>query len=195
MFQARNKNDTDQIVLVHKLINASVAMRGSRGGGGDRGLDPPGKSQKYLVSWQYWSGSSKNYKATKSASIECWAIIGLPGKHHLNGVSLVGRWWPAYSGPLIVVFGSSLPSSTKKTQNVLKVGPPLTKLSGSGHGCSHIPKIVFLTISCVFFSYGCHFERNGRCTSAAGQTWLLCSSIHKMEKMSSWQSPMGKTIL
>ena len=32
---------------------------------------------------------------------------------------------------LIVVFGSSLPSSTKNTpKNVVRVGPPLTKLSG-----------------------------------------------------------------
>ena len=34
-------------------------------------------------------------------------------------------------GPLIVVFGSSFQSSTKK--NVVKVGPPLRKLSGSAH--------------------------------------------------------------
>ena len=37
--------------------------------------------------------------------------------------------WRADVGPLMVVFGSSLPSSTKKT--VVKVGPPLAKLSGS----------------------------------------------------------------
>ena len=30
--------------------------------------------------------------------------------------------WRAFDGPLIVVLGSSLPSSTKK--NVVKVGPP-----------------------------------------------------------------------
>ena len=32
------------------------------------------------------------------ANIQCWAIIGTPPKRHLNGVSLVGRWRPAYSG-------------------------------------------------------------------------------------------------
>ena len=37
------------------------------------------------------------------------------------------RWW-ANGGPFIVVFGSSLPSSTNK-----KVGPPLTQLSGSAY--------------------------------------------------------------
>ena len=35
-------------------------------------------------------------------------------------------------GPLMVVIGSPLPSSTKK--NVVRVGPPLTKLSGFVHG-------------------------------------------------------------
>ena len=39
--------------------------------------------------------------------------------------------WRADDGPLIVVFGSSLPSSTKK--NFVKVGL-LTKLSGPAHG-------------------------------------------------------------
>ena len=39
--------------------------------------------------------------------------------------------WRAVIGPLMVVFGSSLPSLTKK-KPVVKVGPPLAKLSGSG---------------------------------------------------------------
>ena len=61
------------------------------------------------------------------SSIQCWAIIGPPAKRHLNGVSLAGRRWPAYSGiwihpPLI------------KLKNAVKVGPHLTKLSGSAHG-------------------------------------------------------------
>ena len=43
--------------------------------------------------------------------------------------------WQANDGPLIMVFGYYLPSSTKKTQkNSVKVGPLLTKLSGSAHG-------------------------------------------------------------
>ena len=33
----------------------------------------------------------EKYKATKPASIHCWAIIGLPAKCHLNGILLVGR--------------------------------------------------------------------------------------------------------
>ena len=43
------------------------------------------------------------------ASIQCWAIIGLRAKRHLMAVC-----WRADDGPLIVVLGSSLPSSLKK---------------------------------------------------------------------------------
>ena len=44
--------------------------------------------------------------------------------------------WRADDGPLIVIFGSSHPSSTKKQQkNVVKVRPPLTKFSGSATCC------------------------------------------------------------
>ena len=40
----------------------------------------------------------------------------------------------ADNGPITVVFGSSFPSPTKKKEKiVVKVGPPLTKLSGSAH--------------------------------------------------------------
>ena len=47
-------------------------------------------SQKYRVSWQYWSGSPEKSQSYQ-ASIQCWAIIGTPAKHHLNRVSLAGR--------------------------------------------------------------------------------------------------------
>ena len=43
------------------------------------------------------------------ASIQCWARILTPAERHLNGFF----YWPADDGPLVVVFGSSLPSSTK----------------------------------------------------------------------------------
>ena len=55
------------------------------------------------------------------ASIRCWAIISTPVKRRLNGGSIIGL--------LLVVFGSS--HQLKKT--TVKVGPPLTKLSGSPH--------------------------------------------------------------
>ena len=53
-------------------------MCGTRAGTG--GPDPPEKSQKYGVSYQYWS-RSQSYQA----SIQCWAIIGPPAKRNLNG--------------------------------------------------------------------------------------------------------------
>ena len=40
--------------------------------------------------------------------------------------------WLADDGPLMVVFGFSLPSSTQK-ERIVKVGIPLTKISGSAH--------------------------------------------------------------
>ena len=61
------------------------------------------------------------------ASIQCWATIGPPMKRHLMAFR-----WRADGGPLIVVFGSSHQLKTKK-KKIVKVGPPLTKLSGSVH--------------------------------------------------------------
>ena len=57
-------------------------------------LDPPPseKSQKYRVFWK--PEKSQGYQA----SIQCWATIGPQAKRHLNGVSLMGRSWPAFSG-------------------------------------------------------------------------------------------------
>ena len=65
--------------------------------------------------------ASKGYQA----SIQCLTIIGSPAKQHLNGVLLVGRWW--------VVFGSSLPSSTKKLKKCCQSWTPSDKISGSAH--------------------------------------------------------------
>ena len=61
-------------------------------GGGTEGPDPPplGKSQKYRVSEQFWCRSHEKLRSYR-ASIQCWAIISLPAKRHLNGVSLTGR--------------------------------------------------------------------------------------------------------
>ena len=65
-------------------------------GEGGAGVRTPGKSQNNL------------------ASIQCWAIIGPPAKRHLNE-KLAFRWQADY-GPLSVVIGLSLPSSTEKKQ-------------------------------------------------------------------------------
>ena len=41
---------------------------------------------------------------------------------------------PAFDdGPLLVLFESSLPSSNNKQTNIVGVGPPLAKISGSAH--------------------------------------------------------------
>ena len=81
-----------------------------------------------MGSWPLPPPSLKNHKNLKAyqASFQCWSIIGMPVKSHFNGVWLAGRWWSAYSGIWIL-------SSTLKKKNVVKVGPPLTKLSGSAH--------------------------------------------------------------
>ena len=72
-------------------------------------------------------------KNTKLPSqLQCWAIISTRAKRHFNCITMAFRW-RVDDGPLIVVFGSSLPSSTKKPKkknpkNVNVGPPPLTKL-------------------------------------------------------------------
>ena len=75
-------------------------------------LDTTNESQAILVR------IPENHKGTK-ASFQCWAIIDTPAKR------LMGFRWRANDGSLIVVFGSS------PLKKVIKVGPLLTKFSGS----------------------------------------------------------------
>ena len=102
-------------------------MGGSRGGQGVR-TPPPLKNHKNLG---FLSNTDpdplKNHKATKPTF-----NIGLSSTRQRNAIQMAFRWRDD-DGPLKVVFGSTLPSITKKTKNV-KVGPPLTKLPGSAHG-------------------------------------------------------------
>ena len=92
---------------------------------GDRGFGPSLKHHKNIgLLSNTGPDPLKIHKATKLA-FKCWAIIDIPAKVHLDGVLLVGL--------LLVVFGSSLPSSTLKKTSELDP-PPLTKLSGSVHG-------------------------------------------------------------
>ena len=101
-----------------------VIMCGSRGG--DRGSGLALKNHKN-IGFSSDTGPDPLKDCSYQASIQCWVIISMPAKRHL----MTFRWRPDDS-PLMVVLGSSLPSSTKK--KVVKVGPPLTKLSGSVHG-------------------------------------------------------------
>ena len=86
---------------------------------------PPEKSQNIRFSSNTCLDPLKNRSC--EASIQCWAFIGMPAKRHLMAFR-----WRVDDGPLKVRLGSSLPSSTLKT-NVVKVESPLTKLSGSAH--------------------------------------------------------------
>ena len=86
---------------------------------------PPWKITKYKVSSNTCLDPLKNRSC--EASIQCWAFIGMPAKHHLMAFR-----WRVDDGPLKVRLGSSLPSSTLKI-NVVKIEAPLTKLSGSAH--------------------------------------------------------------
>ena len=97
-------NMQTQIALIRSnIVHGQIQM----GGQGLR--TPPAKSQTY------------------KASIQCWAIIGRPGKHHLNGVLLVGGWWPAYSGIWIL----SPPSYKKNKQKKCQSWAPSDKTSWS----------------------------------------------------------------
>ena len=82
-----------------------------RGRGEARSSDPPPppKITKNRVSKHT---SPVPLKITKLPSQH--SMLGhQSAKHQFNGVSLAGQWWPAF-----VVFGSSLPSSTKKTSKL-----------------------------------------------------------------------------
>ena len=113
----------------NSLLIGGVNMCGSRGGTG--GPDPPPMKNHKNIGFSSNTVPDSLKNRSYQASIQCWGIIGTPVKRHLMAFR-----WRAHDGPLIVVLGSSLPSSTKKKtkKNVVKVGPPLTKLSGSAHG-------------------------------------------------------------
>ena len=101
-------------------------MGGSRGGQGVR-TPPPWKITKIKVSFAILVRIPLKSQSYQS-SIQCWATIGPPAKRHLKSVSLAVRSWPANSG----IWIRSLLIKLKK-KNVVKVGSPLTKLSGSAH--------------------------------------------------------------
>ena len=104
-------------------------MCGPRGGG-DRGPDPPLKNHKN-IGFSSNTGPDPLKNCSYQSSTQWWAIIGTPAKRHFMAFC-----WRADDDPLIVVLGAFLPSSKKK--NVVKVGPPLTKLSGSAHDYDQI---------------------------------------------------------
>ena len=61
---------------------------------GDRGSGPPSPWKITKLPGVSAIPTGIPWKTTK---LQCWVIIGLPAKRHLNGVLLVGRWWPAFT--------------------------------------------------------------------------------------------------
>ena len=96
-------------------------------GGGGRGSRPTLKNHKNIGFLCKTSQDPlKNHLATKPAF-----KVGPSSALQGNAISMTFRW-PVDDGPFIAVFGSSIPSSTKNKKGI-KLGPPLTKLSGIVH--------------------------------------------------------------
>ena len=83
--------------------------------GGAQGIQTPMKNHKNIGFLSNTGLDSRKWQSYQ-ASIQCWVIIGTPVKHHLNGVSLSGQWWPAYSVTWIL-------SSKKKKKKNAKSDP------------------------------------------------------------------------
>ena len=92
-------------LLLHVQIQRGLA-------GGPDPTRPPEKSKIYTRFSSRDTGPDPLKNRSYQASIQCWAIIGTPAKHHL----MAFPWW-SDDCPLIVVLGSSLPHSTKKSQS------------------------------------------------------------------------------
>ena len=87
-------------------------------GGGDRGSGPLQENHKNIGFLRNTGPDPlKNHKAT----IQFWVIIGTPANRHLNGVSLAGRCWPAYSG----ICYDHLPSKKRKNEKKTSKLDPL----------------------------------------------------------------------
>ena len=107
-------------------------------GGGGRGPDPPPENHKSIGFYSYAGPDPlENHKATK---LQCRPSICMAFR------------WQADDAPLLVAFGSSCLSphqqkkKEKKRCRSCRVGPPLTKLSGSAH------YLVETSANCVFHS-------------------------------------------
>ena len=63
---------------------------------GDRGSGPQWKITKIGFPSKIDPDPLKSQ--SYQARIQWWAIIDTPAERHFNGVSLMGRWWPIFSG-------------------------------------------------------------------------------------------------
>ena len=96
-----------------------IYVRMQMGAAGGPDPPPPLKNHKN-INFASNTGPDTLKNRSYQASIQCWAIIGTSAKRRAN------------DGPLIVVLGSFLPSSTKKKKRC-QSWAPLIKLSGSAH--------------------------------------------------------------
>ena len=78
------------------------------------GVRTPLKNHKN-IGFSSKTGPDPLKNSSYQANIQCWAIIGTPGKCHFMAFR-----WQANDSPLIVVLESSLPSSTKKKKKKKK---------------------------------------------------------------------------
>ena len=121
------------MLLPYIPVNFHVRIQRGGGRGGVTAPPPPWKIKKNIG---FLSNSGSDPLKSYKASIQCRAIIRMPAKHHLNGVSLAGWWWPPNSGILILHSLIKKKKKKKKKKEIVKFGPPLTKVSGSTHDFS-----------------------------------------------------------
>ena len=100
-------------------------MRGSRGGTGGSEPPPPLENQKIYFFSNSGPGTLKNHKATNPEF-----IVGPSSARQRNAIRMA-FCWRADVGPILVVFGSTHQIKI----NIVKVGPPLKKLSRYAHEC------------------------------------------------------------
>ena len=110
--EVRPQNNNAGTLQMQHLGHARIQRGGGVGGE---------TSQKYRVSWQYWSGSPEQLQ-------RCQANIKVgPSKARQRNAIYMAFCWRADDGRFIVV---NL-KTKKKSEFEKKVGPLLTKLSGS----------------------------------------------------------------
>ena len=91
----------------------NVQIQRGGGGGGGRGPDPPPPLKNHKNIGFLRNTGPDPLKNHNPAIIQFWAIIGTPEKRHLKWCFAGGLM---IAGSLVVVFGSSLPSTTNKKQ-------------------------------------------------------------------------------
>ena len=96
------------MLKIVKMLQININFHGRT----QRGDSPPPLKNHKIIGFLSKTGLDplENHKATKPAF-----KVGPPSAHQRNAILMAFRW-PAVGGPLIVVLGSSLPSSTKMKQ-------------------------------------------------------------------------------